>query len=369
MDDEECWRAVLARDRAADGRFVFAVASTGVFCRPSCAARRPLRTNTRFFADPDAATRAGFRACLRCRPGARPRESVLVEAACRRIESADAPPPLAALAQEAGLSAAHFQRLFRAATGLSPHAYGAAMRANNARAALENAETRVTDAIYDAGFGSNGRFYAAADATFGMRPAQYRAGGAGAGAIRFALGETTLGHVLVAASARGVCRVALGDDPDALLQDLQNRFPHAELAGGDPEFEALVAQVIGLVEQPAKQVDLPVDLRGTAFQHRVWQALRRIPAGATVTYAALAAEMGAAGAMRAVGRACGANPVAVVIPCHRVVRTDGTASGYAWGLERKAELLARERSSFSEEKEAKRLLSVEGLTLTSNSNG
>ena len=342
MDDEECWRAVLARDRAADARFVFAVTSTGVFCRPSCAARRPRRENTRFFADTAAAERAGFRACLRCRPGARGRESVLVEAACRRIESADAPPPLAVLARDAALSPAHFQRLFKAATGLSPHAFAASVRAGNARSALENGETRVTDAIYDAGFGSNGRFYAAADATFGMRPAQYRAGGAGAGPIRFALGETTLGHVLVAASARGVCRVALGDDPEALLHDLQNRFPKAELAGADPEFEALVAQVVGLVEQPARQVDLPIDLQGTAFQHRVWQALRRIPAGTTVTYAALAAAVGAAGAMRAVGRACGANPVAVVIPCHRVVRTDGTVSGYAWGLARKVALLERE---------------------------
>ena len=342
MEDGEKWRAVLARDGAADGRFVFAVTSTGVFCLPSCPARRPRRENTRFFADAPAAARAGFRACLRCRPLEPARTGTLVEAACRRIAAADTPPRLAALARDARLSPAHFSRIFQAVTGLSPRAYAAALRAERARVALTRGDARVTDAIYDAGFGSNGRFYAASDATFGMRPAQFRAGGLAAGPIRFALGETTLGHVLVAASPRGVCRIALGDDADALLRDLQDRFPQAALAGGDAEFEALVARVAALVEHPARATDLPLDLRGTAFQLRVWEALRHIPPGTTVTYAGLGASLGVAGAARAVGSACGANPVAVAIPCHRVVRSDGALSGYAWGIERKAALLKKE---------------------------
>lgn len=345
MTDDEAWRAVLGRDRAADGRFVFGVTSTGVFCRPSCPARRPRREHARFFADAGTAERAGLRACLRCRPRDAAREQELVADACRRIAEADTPPPLALLAREAGLSPARFQSLFRAATGLSPRAYAAAHRAARARTVLSHGAARVTAAIGDAGFASPARFYAAAPAIFGMHPTQYRAGGAGAGPIRFALGPTTLGHLLVAASARGVCRIALGDDPGALLRDLQHHFKAAELAGGDAAFERLVAQVAALVEHPARPHDLPLDLRGTAFQLRVWEALRHIPPGTTTTYAALAKGLGTAGATRAVGRACGANPVALAIPCHRVVRADGALSGYAWGIERKAALLDREANA------------------------
>ncbi len=260
--------------------------------------------------------------------------------ACRQIEAADAPPRLDALAAAAGLSRYHFHRVFKAETGLTPHAYYCAHRERRLRERLGDG-ARVTDAILDAGYGSNARLYEKADAILGMRPGDYRKGGATA-EIRFAVGECSLGSILVAQSARGVCAILLGDDPDALARDLQDRFPNAALVGGDATFERLVAQVVGFVDAPRIGLDLPLDIRGTAFQRRVWEALREIPAGETASYADIARRIGAPKSVRAVAQACGANAIAVAIPCHRVVRSDGGLSGYRWGVERKAQLLKAE---------------------------
>jgi len=268
--------------------------------------------------------------------------TAVVTRACRIIEEADVPPTLASLAAEVGLSPHHLHRVFKAATGVTPKAYAAATRAARARDALE-ARPSVTEAMYAAGFTSSGRFYEDAPGRLGMTPTQFRAGGATT-TVRFAIGECTLGAVLVASTPLGVCAVELGDDADGLLRGFQDRFHAAELVGDDPTFAVLVATVVGLVEHPDRPVELPLDVRGTAFQERVWQALRAIPAGETRTYAQVAAAIGAPSSVRAVAGACGANRVAVAIPCHRVVRTDGSLSGYRWGVERKAALLAREAS-------------------------
>ena len=267
-----------------------------------------------------------------------------IAAACRRIEGATEPPSLAELAAQAGLSTFHFHRLFKAATGLTPKQYADAHRAGRMRDALSRADARVTDAIFDAGFNATGRFYEQAGAVLGMTPRQYRAGGVDA-RIAFAIAQTSLGALLVARSARGVCAISLGDDPDALLRELQDRFPRAELVGGDPGFERLVAQVVGLIAQPGIGHDLPLDVRGTAFQQRVWQALRRIPPGQTASYADIAARIGSPKAVRAVAQACAANTLAIAIPCHRVVRSDGALSGYRWGVARKRALLEREATN------------------------
>jgi AraC family transcriptional regulator of adaptative response/methylated-DNA-[protein]-cysteine methyltransferase len=342
-DDEVLWEAVRRRDRQADGTFCYAVATTGVYCRPSCAARLPRREHVSFHATPEAAERAGFRPCKRCRPNEpsqAERHAAAVAEACRLIETAEEPPALEALARAVGLSPFHFHRVFKAVTGVTPKAYAGAQRARRVRQGLERAET-VTEAIYDAGYNASSRFYEQAQALLGMKPADYRDGGRDA-EIRFAVGECTLGSILVAATAKGVCAIQLGDDPEALVRDLQERFPKARLIGADPAFEALVARVVGQVEEPRRRAELPLDVRGTAFQQRVWQALRGIPAGRTASYAEIAARIGSAQAVRAVARACAANPVAVAIPCHRVIRTDGEAGGYRWGVERKRELLRRE---------------------------
>ena len=271
------------------------------------------------------------------------KHAALVAQACRRIEAAEQPPSLDDLALQAGLSPFHFHRVFKAATGLTPKAYADAHRANAVRASLARGGTSVTEAIFDAGFNANSRFYEHADAMLGMKPTQYRAGGVDA-RIEFAIGESSLGAILVARSQRGVCAISLGDDADALLRELQDRFPRAELIGGDPSFEALVAQVVGLIEQPNLGIDLPLDVRGTAFQQRVWQALRQIPAGETASYAQIAQRIGSPKSVRAVAHACASNTLAVAIPCHRVVRSDGALSGYRWGVERKRELLSREHA-------------------------
>lgn len=267
-----------------------------------------------------------------------------IAAACRRIEGATEPPSLAELATQVGLSTFHFHRLFKAATGLTPKQYADAHRAGRVRDALSRADAKVTDAIFDAGFNATGRFYEQAGAVLGMTPRQYRAGGVDA-RIAFAIAQTSLGALLVARSARGVCAISLGDDPDALLRELQDRFPRAELVGGDAGFERLVAQVVGLIAQPGIGHDLPLDVRGTAFQQRVWQALRRIPPGQTASYADIAARIGSPKAVRAVAQACAANTLAVAIPCHRVVRSDGALSGYRWGVARKRALLEREATN------------------------
>ncbi len=334
--------AVLARDRNADGRFVYCVRSTGIYCRPSCPSRRPSPANVVFHANPAEAGAAGFRPCRRCRPDEQDGAALLVARACRRIDAAEDAPLLADLAREAGLSPHHFQRLFKAALGVSPSAYFQARRADKARAALQTGRS-VTEAMYEAGFNSSGRFYEAAEGMLGMSPSAYRKGAAGE-RIAFAIGQSALGAVLAASTERGLCAVLLDDDPEKLLEDLQRRFPAAELVGDDPDFSTRIALVLAMVEDPAKAVDLPLDIRGTAFQMRVWSALRQIPPGSTVDYSTIAERIGAPSAVRAVARACAANPLAVAIPCHRVVRRDGDLSGYRWGLDRKRELLAREQS-------------------------
>jgi AraC family transcriptional regulator, regulatory protein of adaptative response / methylated-DNA-[protein]-cysteine methyltransferase len=337
------WAAVVARDRGADGTFYYSVATTGVYCRPSCGSRRPNPRNVRFYETTAEAARAGFRPCRRCRPDRPPLEQVhaaRVAEACRLIETAEKTPALAALAKRAGLSPYHFHRVFKATTGVTPKAYAAAHRAKRVRDELTGSRT-VTEAIYDAGFNSASRFYETSGQFLGMTPTDFRAGGADM-EIRFAVGQCALGSVLVAQSARGVCAILLGDDPDALVRDLQDRFPRATLLGGEAAFEQTVARVIAFVEAPARGLDLPLDVRGTAFQQRVWAALRQIPAGSTASYAEIASRIGAPNGSRAVAQACGANPLAVAIPCHRVVRTDGSLSGYRWGVQRKQDLLARE---------------------------
>ncbi|AWN49564.1 bifunctional DNA-binding transcriptional regulator/O6-methylguanine-DNA methyltransferase Ada [Methylobacterium terrae] len=344
LDDAARFSAVARRDRSADGQFVYAVRTTGIYCRPSCAARPALRENISFHPTCAAAEDAGFRPCRRCRPNEASlaeRQAEAVARACRTIEAAETPPALADLAASASLSPYHFHRVFKQVTGVTPRAYGEGRRATRAAEELRQAGT-VTEAIYGAGYGAASRFYAAAPGRLGMTPTAYRRGGEGA-AIRFAVGACSLGHVLVAATDRGVCAILLGDDPDALLRDLQDRFPKAALTGGDPGFEAVVGQVIGLVEAPGTAPGLPLDIGGTAFQQRVWQALRAIPPGRTATYAEVARAIGAPAAARAVALACGANPIAVAVPCHRVVRGDGSLSGYRWGVARKRALLDRER--------------------------
>jgi AraC family transcriptional regulator of adaptative response/methylated-DNA-[protein]-cysteine methyltransferase len=337
------WAAVVARDPKADGKFFYSVRTTGVYCRPSCGSRRARRENVAFHATAAAAERAGFRPCKRCKPdqaSLASQHAATVARICRRIEAADKPLSLAALASDAHMSRYHFHRVFKAVTGLTPRAYAAAHRAERVRRELGRSRT-VTEAIFDAGFNSGGRFYATSDAVLGMTPTDYRAGGARA-QIRFAVGECSLGSILVAKSAKGVCAILLGDDPEQLARDLQDRFPRANLIGADAEFEKLVAKIVGFVEAPAMGLDLPLDVRGTAFQQRVWQALRKIPVGSTASYSDIAQRIGAPKSVRAVAQACAANAIALAIPCHRVIRHDGAVSGYRWGVERKRALLERE---------------------------
>ncbi|MBA3588238.1 bifunctional DNA-binding transcriptional regulator/O6-methylguanine-DNA methyltransferase Ada [Methylibium sp.] len=337
------WAAVAARDPRADGEFFYSVKTTGVYCRPSCPARTAKPENVAFHANAAEAQRAGFRPCLRCRPdqpSLAAQHAATVAELCRVIEAAEQAPTLDELAQRAGMSAWHLHRVFKTVTGLTPKAYVTAHRTRRVRTALARSGT-VTDAIYGAGYNSGGRFYAQADQVLGMTPTRFRAGGADTD-IRFAIGESSLGAILVAQSDRGVCAILMGDDPDALARDLQDRFPKARLIGGDAEFEQRVAQVIGFVEAPRLGLDLPLDVRGTAFQQRVWQALRNIPAGQTASYTEIAQRIGAPASVRAVAQACGANALAVAIPCHRAVRNDGALSGYRWGVERKRALLERE---------------------------
>lgn len=337
------WVAVQAHDARADGTFFYSVKTTGVYCRPSCGARPARPENVAFHATAADAERAGFRPCRRCKPdqpSLTEQHAAMVTAACRTIEQAEAIPTLEQLAEPTGLSPFHFHRVFKAVAGVTPKQYATAHRSRRVRNELERSAS-VTSAIFDAGYNASSRFYETAGQVLGMTPSNYRAGGVDS-EIRFAIGECSLGSILVAQSERGVCAILLGDDPDALARDLQDRFPKADLVGGDHAYEQLVAQVVGFVEAPAIGLDLPLDVRGTAFQQRVWRALRDIPAGSTVSYSEIARRIGSPRAVRAVAGACAANMLAVAIPCHRVVRNDGGLSGYRWGVQRKRTLLERE---------------------------
>ena len=335
--DDEAWNAVLARDREFDGRFVTGVLSTGIYCRPSCAARHPRRENVRFFANGAAARDAGLRACLRCSPDDVSRDERAVLAAIAAIKAAGQPLALGGLASDAGYSPAHFQRVFTRHTGLSPAAYARALRDERTRVALSGGD-RVTNAIYDAGFSGPSRFYEATQGKLGMAPSAWVNGGAGV-TIRWAVVDTSLGRMLVAATGKGVCRLSFNE----VAGDLQRRFPRAELIEGGAEFAALLADVVASVEAPGDFAHIPLDVKGTAFQEACWAALRAIPPGETRSYAELAAAVGNPGAVRAAGSANGANNVAVLIPCHRVIRSDGSLGGYAYGLDIKRKLLEKER--------------------------
>jgi AraC family transcriptional regulator, regulatory protein of adaptative response / methylated-DNA-[protein]-cysteine methyltransferase len=341
--DDPRWARIVARDRTSDGHLWYSVVTTGVYCRLSCPSRTANPKNVQIHDTLEAAKATGFRPCKRCNPDGDSIEAenaAIVTKACRLIEESEEEPSLNDLAEAVGRSASYFHRIFKATTGLTPKGYAAAHRAAKVRQGLERGDS-ITEAIYDAGFNSSGRFYEKSTDMLGMRPSQYRSGGANE-EIRFAVGETSLGAILVASSKKGVASILLGDDPDELVRNLQDRFPKAHLIGADEDYEAVVARVVGFVEAPALGLELPLDVRGTAFQQRVWHALQDTPVGQTISYAEIARRIGAPKAVRAVAGACAANNLAVAIPCHRVVKKDGSPSGYAWGVERKRVLLNRE---------------------------
>ena len=343
---EQRWQAIVERDPLADAHFVYAVLSTGTYASPSTTARRPKAENVRYFDTPEQAQAAGFRPS-RHRHADRQyqaqKHQQAVTQACRLIEAADKAPSLDELALAVGLSPYHFHRVFKAQTGLTPRGYAQAHRSRRLRHQLDDPQASITQAIYDAGYGAQSRFYEESQALLGMQASAFRKSGQGA-TIRFAIAQCSLGALLVAESERGICAIALGDEPESLLMDLQDRFSAAQLIGADTQFNQRVAQVVAMVEQPSLGLDLPLDIQGTAFQQRVWEILRSIPAGQTLTYTDVAQRMGQPRAVRAVARACATNTLAIAIPCHRVVRQDGDLAGYRWGLDRKRTLLERERS-------------------------
>ena len=337
IDNDTAWAAFERRDRAWDGRIIVAVATTGIYCKPSCPARHPRRDRVSFYPTPDAARDAGYRACLRCKPDAVGRDRIAVAEAIALIAHAEEQPTLTELAARVGYAPHHFHRLFKRATGVTPAVYARGLKADRAATALQE-EDRVTDAIYEAGYAAPSRFYEANAARLGMPPSVWAKGGTGA-TIRWTIADTSLGPLLVAATGKGLCRVSFDESEAALMQ----RFPNALVLPGGAALADLAARVVAQVESPERDEDLPLDVRGTAFQEAVWQALKTIPAGETRSYADLAAMAGSASAVRAAGTACGRNPLAVVVPCHRITRTDGGIGGYAYGAERKRVLLARER--------------------------
>lgn len=344
LTNDSMWQAVLARDPAADGRFVFAVKTTGIYCRPSCPARHAKRGNVSFYPTTDAARAAGYRACKRCHPDAASRDAALttaIRAACARIDR-EGDVPLAALAAAAGYSEAHFQKRFKQVVGVSPKQYAIERRLAHADRHLEKGRT-VTESMLDAGFGSASRFYESRRGR-AIAPARAKRGGAGL-AIRYVVVASELGPMLVAATERGICAIEFGETAVALDRLVRERYARAELRADDRALARWAKSVASLVAQPGTAPDLPLDIQGTSFQRRVWKALQSLPAGSTSTYSALAARIGHPTAVRAVARACATNPAAIVIPCHRVVAKDGSLAGYRWGLERKAALLANEASA------------------------
>lgn len=346
VTDAERWEAIQARDAAADGCFVYGVATTGIYCRPGCPSRRPKRENARFFETWREAEAAGFRPCKRCKPRGPDRVDPAVEAvtrACRMIDEAEQPPSLQELGDAVGLSRYHLQRTFRRIVGVTPKQYANERRLDRMRALLREGMS-VTEAIYGAGFESSSRFYEGSTAALGMRPSQYRKGGEGV-TMRYATTRCDLGWVLVAATERGICWIGFDDSAEPLGERLAEAFPRAERLPGDPTLGEMVAEVVRFIERPERGLSLPLDIQGTAFQRRVWAALQDIPVGSTETYGQVAARIGKPTAARAVARACATNKIAVAIPCHRVVQSDGGLGGYRWGIERKRALLDHERGA------------------------
>jgi AraC family transcriptional regulator of adaptative response/methylated-DNA-[protein]-cysteine methyltransferase len=346
LDAEHCWAAVVAHDAREDGGFFYSVKTTGVYCRPGCASRQPRRENVAFYQTAAAAEAAGFRPCKRCRPNeasAAARHVAAIERACALIRARDSLPSLAELADAAGISRFHFHRVFKQATGATPREWARAYRLGRFAARLDAGES-VADATYAAGFGASSRAYAASPSGLGMTPGARRRGGAGE-VVRWTIVSTPLGEALVAATERGICLTALGDEPAQLEAELRRRFPAAELAPADATLRDWAAQVVAFITRPGVQPDLPLDIAGTAFQAQVWRALQKIPPGRTATYSTIAAALGRPQAVRAVAQACASNRLAVLVPCHRVIRSDGDLAGYRWGIERKRALLARERAA------------------------
>jgi AraC family transcriptional regulator of adaptative response/methylated-DNA-[protein]-cysteine methyltransferase len=343
---DACWQAVLARDAAADGAFVYAVRTTGVYCRPSCPSRRPKRTSVAFYAGPDAAEIAGFRECRRCRPrgGALPPAGLAdVRRVCTYIQAhADETLTLARLAEHVGASPFHLQRTFAKLVGISPRAYQEAVRAARFRDGLRQG-TPVSGAVYDAGYGSISRVYERRPTGRGMTPAAYRRGGQGM-TMRYAIVDSPVGRLMVAGTERGICSVKLGDRDERLEQDLRREYPEASVSRDQQGLSAWVRAIIGHLDGRVPHLDLPIDVQATAFQWKVWRYLQSIPWGDTRAYSDVARAIGEASAVRAVARACATNPVCLVVPCHRVVQKDGGLGGYRWGTRRKAELLKGERS-------------------------
>lgn len=346
-DEEKRWNAVVTRDRTAEGSFYYAVRTTGVFCRPGCSSRIPSRENVEFFDTCREAEMAGYRPCKRCEPGAlswRERTAKVIVQACRRIEQAEESLKLNELAEEAGLSLWHFHRLFKKIVGVTPKQYAATQQAQRFRNSLKTSRS-VTDAIYDSGFGSSSRAYEKARDRLAMTPSTYRRGATGL-TIRYGIAPCFLGWAIVAATERGICAIELGDDPSTLPARIKGDFPKASLEEAGPDFCMIMEKVIDFIEASGEGVELPLDIQGTAFQQRVWNVLREVPPGITVSYAEIAERIGNPGAVRAVAQACATNKLAVAVPCHRVVRSDGKLSGYRWGTERKRALLLLESGKY-----------------------
>jgi AraC family transcriptional regulator of adaptative response/methylated-DNA-[protein]-cysteine methyltransferase len=347
--DDARWQAVIERDKQADGQFFYAISTTGIYCYTSCPSRLALRSNTHFFESSKAAEQAGFRPCKRCKSDQdtpQNRDAHLIAQACRLIENVAEIPSLETLAQSQNLSRYHFHRLFKSITNVTPRAYAIAHRAHKIRTGL-TPQTSITDAIYQAGFNSSGRFYATSTAVLGMTATHFKNGGCSE-TLYYSIGACSFGSILVARSEKGICAILIHDDDQPLLADLQKRFPKATLIEDQDDFKHWLAQIVHFVEEPKKGLELPLDIRGTLFQQRVWQRLQKIPLGTTASYTDIATQLGDPKAVRAVASACAANPIALLVPCHRVVRSDGAISGYRWGVENKRMLIAREAKAVAE---------------------